>query len=131
MSRQIDFISLFDRHAVERPDDLAVVAGPETLSYGMLGLRSDQLRDELMDAGLRPGAIAGVCLERSLLLPIALLGVLKAGAAYVAIDPASRPQRLEFLLDDADPALIVTQSALRPCSGNAFRRCASIAIGIA
>ena len=71
--------------------------------------RSNQLARELRDVGVRTGTLVGICLERSVDLLVAMLGVLKAGAAYVPIEPAYPPERQEFMLADAQAPVLLTQ----------------------
>lgn len=83
----------------ERP---AVLCGDDSMSYGELELRSDALADLLRDKGVRPGDLVGVCTERRVELPVALLAILKAGAGYVPLDSAYPDRRLIEVADDAN-----------------------------
>jgi non-ribosomal peptide synthetase component F len=84
---------------VERsPEAEAVVFGGERLTYRELDHRSNRLARHLIRCGVRPGALVGVCLERSAGLIVTLLAILKAGAAYLPIDPASPAERLRWML---------------------------------
>src|SRR6185436_4862749 len=74
---------------------------------------ADRLAQRLRALGAGPGVIVGVYLERSLHLPAALLGVLKAGAAYLPLDPVYPPERTAFVLADARAAIVLTQRRLR------------------
>jgi amino acid adenylation domain-containing protein len=101
------------RATVERvPDAVAVVAADETLSYAALERRANQLARLLASRGVRPGALVGVCLDRTASLPVTLLAVLKAGAAYVPLDPAHPAERLAYTLTDARVACVVTEARL-------------------
>jgi amino acid adenylation domain-containing protein len=95
--------------AARSPDSVAVISDKDRLSYRELETRSNQLARDLIDAGVTPGSLVGICLERSVELLVAMLAVLKAGAAYVPIDPAYPPQRQEFMLADAQAPVLVTQ----------------------
>jgi amino acid adenylation domain-containing protein len=101
---------LFAEQAARSPDAAAVVYENERMTYGELDRRSNQLAHELLAAGAEPGGLVGMCLERSLELPVAMLAVLKVGAAYVPIDPSYPPQRQEFMLADAKAVLLITES---------------------
>ena len=81
----------------------------ETLTYGELDARANQLAHHLQSLGVGPETIVGLCVERSLDMVIGLLGILKAGGAYLPLDPAYPSQRLAFMLDDARARLVVTQ----------------------
>ncbi len=101
---------LFAEQAAGSPDAVAVVFENERLTYGELERRSNQLAHELIAAGVEPGGLVGMCLERSLAIPVAMFAVLKAGAAYVPIDPSYPPQRQEFMLADAEASVLITES---------------------
>ncbi|WP_420123776.1 amino acid adenylation domain-containing protein, partial [Nakamurella sp.] len=104
----------FAAPAAATPDAVAVVAGEHRLTYAELDARADRLAHRLIELGARPGMLVGVCLERGPDLIPTLLGVLKAGAAYLPLDPVQPPDRLAFMIDDAAPAIVVTRSAQRP-----------------
>ena len=86
--------------------------GAETLTYGVLAERSNRLAHHLLGLGVSPESAVGVCLERSLDLVVTLLGVMKAGAAYLPLDPSYPSERLAFMLSDAGAAVLVTRSGL-------------------
>jgi amino acid adenylation domain-containing protein len=106
---------------VERtPDAVALVHGRERIAYRELGGRADRLARRLAALGVGPESRVGVYLSRTPALLTALLGILKAGAAYVPLDPAYPRERLGFMLEDAGAAVIVTERALAsrvPASG--------------
>ena len=98
----------FAGHARQRPGAAAVTCGAERLTYEELDERSGRRSPAaLRAAGIGPGSLVGVCLDRSVLLVTALLAVLKTGAAYVPLDPAYPPARLEFMVRDSGAALIL------------------------
>ncbi|WP_170066637.1 non-ribosomal peptide synthetase, partial [Streptomyces sparsogenes] len=105
---------LFADQARRRPDAVAVACGDRMLTYRELDERSDRLASELAARGARPGELVGVALSRSPELLVGLLAVLKAGAAYVPLDPVYPPERIAAMADDARLRLVVTESALRP-----------------
>lgn len=96
----------------ESPDAVAVVLEGKQLTYRELNRRANQLAHYLQKLGVRPGSLVGICLERSLEMTIAILGTLKAGAAYVPLDPTYPQQRLSFMLQDAQIAVLLTQETL-------------------
>ncbi len=106
-------IALFERRVAQSCDSVALACRGETLTYGELDRRAAALAGRLRARGVGRGARVGIFLERTPDLVVAIVGVLKAGAAYVPFDPAAPPGRLSFLLGDADVALVVTHSALR------------------
>ncbi len=98
---------------IERtPGAVALVAGRERLTYRELGQRAGRLARRLTALGVGPEVRVGVCLSRSAALVPALLGILEAGGVYVPLDPSYPAERLGFMLEDADAAVLVTEAAL-------------------
>ncbi|WP_224360638.1 non-ribosomal peptide synthetase [Hyalangium versicolor] len=102
---------LFVAQARRTPQAIAAVSGRERLTYAELDKRSTQLAGRLRALGAGPEERIGVCLRRDTGLVTALLAILKAGAAYVPLDPAYPAERLRFTLEDAGARLTLTQSA--------------------
>ena len=94
------------------PDAVAVVFEGEQLSYRQLNQRANQLAHFLRSLGAAPDTFVGVCMERSLEMVVALYGILKAGAAYVPIDPDYPRERVAFMLEDAHTPVLLTQQRL-------------------
>ena len=107
---------LFGQQAARAPDAPAVVSGDVTLSYAELDERANRLARHLASLGAGRGALVAVALERSADLVAALLGVLKAGAAYLPLDPAYPAQRLHYMLTDARPAALLTTTGTLPAT---------------
>src|SRR5205807_8501902 len=84
----------------------------ESLAYAQLNARRNRLGPCLSQAGGGPESLVGLCVERSIERVVALLGVLKAGGAYLPLDPAYPPERLAFMLEDAKVSLLLTEAAL-------------------
>jgi amino acid adenylation domain-containing protein len=101
----------FAEQAARRPDAIAIVTAQERISYGELDRRSNQLARELVELGACEGRLVAICLERSVELLVAMLGVLRTGAAYVPIEPTYPPQRQELLVADADAPVLITQES--------------------
>ncbi|MEV0973248.1 amino acid adenylation domain-containing protein [Microtetraspora glauca] len=95
------------------PDRIAVVAGINRLSYVDLDRRADDVARALAAQGVGRGQLVGVCLDRGEWLVPALVGVWKAGAAYVPLDPAYPAERLRFMAEDSAVAAVITSAALR------------------
>ena len=100
---------MFAAQARRSPEQSAVVSGDARLSYRELNERSNRLARHLRRCGVGPDVIVGLCVERSLDMVVGLLGVLKAGGAYLPLDPSYPAERLAFMIDDARPLLILAQ----------------------
>ncbi|MCV7382629.1 non-ribosomal peptide synthetase [Mycolicibacter longobardus] len=87
-------------------------AGAE-LTYPQLHHRSDRLAELLIASGVQPGTLVGLSVRRDLDLPVALVGIMKAGAGYFPLDPSYPRQRLEFMIDDVAPKVIMVSAATR------------------
>lgn len=103
---------IFERQAQRIPNAVVVVCAGETLSYEQLNQRANQLARSLQHSGAAPGDLIGICLERSAQMPLAILAALKAGCAYVPLDPAYPAERLAFMMKDAQLKAVVTNSSL-------------------
>lgn len=103
---------LFERQTAQTPAALAVIFGEQTLTYADLNIRANQLAHYLRERDVKPGTLVGVHVERGLNLMVALLGVLKAGAAYVPMDPAFPKERLGYMIEDAGMPVIISQANL-------------------
>ncbi len=104
---------LVERRSRERPEDPAVVdAAGRVLTYGELDERAGRLAGYLRALGAGPETVVGVLVERSLELVAGLLGVLKAGAAYLPLDPTHPAERLALMLDETAAPVVLTQEAL-------------------
>ncbi|MEV2237220.1 amino acid adenylation domain-containing protein [Micromonospora sp. NPDC049891] len=100
-------------HVAATPDTPAVVCGPDTLSYRELDRRANQLAHWLRTRGVGPDRLVGVLLDQSVELAVTLLGVLRAGGAYLPLDPEQPTGRLGLMLADARPTLVLTGGGLR------------------
>ncbi|HEX6277378.1 MAG TPA: amino acid adenylation domain-containing protein [Polyangiaceae bacterium] len=100
----------FERHALATPEATAVRFRDSTLSYGELNARANQLAHHLLSRSIRPEDRVVVCLEPGLDIAVALLGILKAGAVYVPLDPGYPEERVRVMLEDTRPVLVLTAS---------------------
>lgn len=102
----------FERQVAAHPEQLALVVQGSALTYRDLNSRANQLSRYLTEKGLQPGQYVGVFCERSVDMVVSLLAILKAGAAYLPLDPEYPQARIRYVVEDAKPPFIVTQSAL-------------------
>ncbi len=107
----LTFPQLFNKNAQQFSERPAVVFGDEQLNYTHLHDRSLRLAAALQARGVRPGDYVGISLQRGPLLPIALLAVLRCGAAFVPLDVSYPAARLTFMLEDTQPRLILVDAA--------------------
>ncbi|MDH6576891.1 amino acid adenylation domain-containing protein [Kitasatospora sp. MAP5-34] len=104
---------LFEEKARSAPRTTALVCGSVRLTYGELEARANRLARHLAELGLRRGAVAAVALGREPELLTAVLAVLKAGAAYVPLEPSGPDHTIRHMLSDSDPAMVITQEVNR------------------
>jgi len=112
---------LFEAQVERTADAMAVAAEESQLSYQELNRRANQLAHYLQKRGVGPETVVGLCLERSVAMVIALLGVLKAGGAYLPLEPSSPEARLSFMMENAGAFLLVTQRAAWPAMAGPAR----------
>ncbi|WP_207291177.1 non-ribosomal peptide synthetase, partial [Pseudomonas sp. FW300-N2C3] len=104
---------LFEARVAASPDAVAVVSGEAQLSYAQLNERANQIAHRLLELGIRPDDRVAICADRSLDMVAGLLGILKAGAAYVPLDPDYPHERLAYMLENSAPMVVLTQRALQ------------------
>ncbi|MGA9378561.1 MAG: condensation domain-containing protein, partial [Phormidium sp.] len=104
---------LFEEQVEKSPDSIALVYEEQQLTYRELNNRANQLAHYLQRLGVKPEIKVGICVERSLLMVIGILGILKAGGAYLPLDPTFPSERLEFMMEDAQISILLTQSHLQ------------------
>ncbi|MCF5332595.1 amino acid adenylation domain-containing protein, partial [Pseudomonas syringae] len=108
---------LFEAQVEKTPEAIALVFEARTFTYAQLNARANQLAHHLIGLGIGPDDRVAICVERSPEMVVGLLGILKAGAAYVPLDPAYPEQRLRYMLEDSAPAAVLVQSATRALPG--------------
>ncbi|WOX28820.1 non-ribosomal peptide synthetase [Pseudoalteromonas maricaloris] len=100
---------LFEHQAEQNPQKEALVYQGVAFSYDELNLRANQLAHYLKAQGVKPDTLVGLCIERSFDMVIGLLGILKAGAAFVPLEPSYPEARIAYMLDDGDMGIVITQ----------------------
>ncbi|MCA1453647.1 amino acid adenylation domain-containing protein [Bradyrhizobium sp. BRP22] len=108
------FHELFEQQVDKTPDAVAVVVGDREISYGELNRRANGLARRLRGAGVGADVVVGLALERGIGMMVALLAVLKAGGAYLPLDPDYPEARLAHMLRDSGARLVLTQASLQP-----------------
>ncbi|MBG0746749.1 MAG: amino acid adenylation domain-containing protein [Planktothrix agardhii KL2] len=103
---------LFEEQVERTPDAVAVVFECQQLTYNELNCRANQLAHYLQSLGVKPDELVGIGVERSLEMIVGILGILKAGGAYVPLDPEYPQERLNFMLEDSQVKVLVTQAKL-------------------
>ena len=103
---------LFEAQAEKTPDASALILGSEQLSYRDLNLKANQLAHTLQQQGVSLETLVGVCVSRSMDRVIAILAILKVGGAYVPLDPKYPKERLQFMLQDSQVGVLLTQTHL-------------------
>lgn len=104
---------LFEEQVERTSETIALVYQDRSLTYADLNGRANQLARYLIEHGVEPDQLVGICVERSLEMVIGILGILKAGGAYLPLDPDYPAERLAAIVADAEPRLLLTQSHLR------------------
>jgi amino acid adenylation domain-containing protein len=115
-------VDLFEQQAGRTPDAVAVVFEERVLTYRQLDEKANQLARHLYAKGVREQSLVPLCMDRSPELIIGLLGILKAGAAYVPVDPAYPRERIEFMLSDTGAGVVVTSTAYSHLPGEGASR---------
>ena len=101
---------MFEEQVASTPDATAVAYGEQRLTFAELNARANRIAAGLRDRGVGPGTLVGVLMEKSIDLLPSVLGVVKAGGAYIPLDPMYPPDRLEFMISDARPRVLLTHA---------------------
>ncbi|TMP37392.1 non-ribosomal peptide synthetase [Pseudoalteromonas rubra] len=111
--RELCIHELFEQQAAATPEQVALRFGEQTLSYGELNARANQLAHYLRaEHNIGPDSLVGLCVERSLEMVIGIWGILKAGGAYVPLDPELPPARLSYLVEDANATAVLSTTSV-------------------
>jgi amino acid adenylation domain-containing protein len=106
-------VDLFEEQAETVPDNIALVYQDEKLTYRELNRKANQLAHYLMKQGVKPEKLTGLCIERSTLMIIGILGILKAGGGYVPLDPDYPRERLNYMIDDSDLDIVLSTENIK------------------
>jgi amino acid adenylation domain-containing protein len=111
--RTTPLAQLVEAQVARTPQAIAVVYGNESMTFAELNAAANQLAYELRARGVGPDRLVGIFVERSLDMVVGLLAIVKAGGAYLPLDPSLPPERLRMMLEDSGAAVLVTQESLR------------------
>jgi amino acid adenylation domain-containing protein len=109
--------ALFEEQVTKTPDTIALVFQGVELTYAELNATANRCAHHLITLGVKPDTFVGIALERGPEMVIALLATLKAGAAYVPLDPEYPTERLTFMIEDSAPKVLLTQQSVRQALG--------------
>ena len=112
LNKETYFIEMFNEKSRTYKNKTAVICDKESISYKNLNALSNRMAHYLIKKGLTPNTSVGVCLERNIQMLVTILGILKAGANYVPLDPSFPKQRLNFMIDDSQLKFIISTSDL-------------------
>lgn len=104
---------LFEAQVEKTPNSVALIFQGEQLTYRELNEQANQVAGALISLGVGPETRVAICIERSLKMQVGLLGILKAGGAYIPLDPAYPKARLDYMMEDSQALVLLTQSGLK------------------
>ena len=110
--RELCIHQLFARQAEQTPDSIAVIFDEAHITYSELHARANQLAHHLRSLGVVPETVVGILTERSIEMLVSVLGILQAGGAYLPLDEKLPPERLSFMLEDADARVLLTEQRI-------------------
>ncbi|WP_344813581.1 non-ribosomal peptide synthetase, partial [Chitinophaga oryziterrae] len=110
-------IGLFEEQVSRTPSSVALTLNGESLLYGELDARANQVGHYLRQSGVKAGDLVGICLDRSFEMVIGILGIQKAGATYVPIDPEYPAERIRYMIEDSGSRHVLTISAYQSLLG--------------
>ena len=110
--KDLSIQALFEAQVEQTSEAVAVVFNAQKLNYGELNARANQLAHYLKKQGVGPEVVVGICVERSIEMIVGIYGILKAGGAYMPIDSTYPVERINFMLEDTDTRVLLTQKRL-------------------
>ena len=104
--------NLFERQVLQQPEQVAIISQKGELTYEALNQQANQIAHHLQSLGAQPESLVGICVDRSIQMVAALMGILKAGCAYVPLDAKYPKERLGFIIEDTQIPLLISQSSM-------------------
>jgi amino acid adenylation domain-containing protein len=117
-SNQKTFVQRFEEQVAKTPGKTALMYGEQRLTYGELNGRANQMSRYLQGKGVVKQTLVPVCIDRSIDLVVSLLAIMKAGAAYVPIDPGYPSERISYMLEDTEAAVVISNSMYKTSLGS-------------
>jgi amino acid adenylation domain-containing protein len=114
----IPIFKFIEEQANRTPDAIALIFEDDVITYEQLNIKANKLANHLIRLGVKPDTLVGVCAERSVELVVGLLGIVKAGGAYVPMDPEYPQERLQYMLNDSNVSILLTQDSLKGLLGS-------------
>jgi non-ribosomal peptide synthetase component F len=114
MSEPVTVHRWFEAQVRRTPESTAVISEDRTLTYCTLNREANRLAHHLQQQGVKPETTVGICLNASSMLAVAVFGILKAGGTYLFIEPSFPPERIRFILRDAEVSILITEENLLP-----------------
>lgn len=105
--REVTLVDVFEKQVAKTPNATALVFEGQKMTYAELNFKSNQLAGYLIEKGVKPDTLVGICIERSFEMLIGILGILKSGGAYVPIDPEYPESRVDYILEDTNTPLVL------------------------
>ncbi|WP_141036517.1 AMP-binding protein, partial [Listeria monocytogenes] len=106
------FVERFEKQVANTPDQTAITFEGESLTYKELNVRVNQLAHKLRAEGVEANSLVGLMTNRSIEMMVSIYGILKAGGAYVPMDPSQPSDRINYILNDSQPTLLITDRPL-------------------
>ncbi|QEM10873.1 non-ribosomal peptide synthetase [Mucilaginibacter rubeus] len=111
--KEENIVSLFEAQSIKTPEVIALVFEDETISYGELNEHANQIAHFLIKQGIGKESLVAICIERGLNMMAGILGILKAGAAYVPVDMDYPKERISYILEDTQAAIVLTSNTAK------------------
>ena len=110
-NHELTIHQLFENQVLLSPDNIAVVHGDKSITYRKLNERANQLAERLIHEGTKVDSLVALCINRSIEMIVSIYAVLKTGAAYIPIDPKYPNDRIEYMLNDSNALILLTESS--------------------
>ncbi|MEO7976390.1 amino acid adenylation domain-containing protein [Flavobacterium sp.] len=110
----VTLVDVFEKQVEKTPNAIALLFEGQEMTYAELNFKSNQLANYLIEKGIKPDTLVGICIERSFEMLVGILAILKAGGAYVPIDPDYPKSRVDYILEDTNTPVLLVNNATQP-----------------